>query len=358
MQLYDKDGLNDLQNDQWEFNAYSDFKSIVTDDKVAFPCTLGVAGFSANQLRFHFISAPLGTDRAAVELAAALQSFIPNARSFGKNTSLVIFFKETRDLGTDAYEKIFWSILNKLHRLDARPWPKDIPAAPDERMWEFSFAGEPIFVVCNTPSHRERRSRYSKNFMITFQPRWVFEGVIGEGAPNSDRIKREIRRRLAIFDTVEPSPDLGGYREESNREWKQYFLQENNAPRIESCPFHSKLIERKPEIIATDHVQLEEVVANMLPPTGSVEVQFDTPYRAHIVHVHPVDETLHIIQGGVTFEYGDNTVECTPGDRLLLPANTPHASKAGKDGCLYVIATRLVAPSMSKENLQESQDAQ
>jgi uncharacterized protein len=357
MQLYDKDGLNGLNNGQWELNSYNDFKAIVTDAKVAFPCTLGVAGFAANQLRFHFISSPSEAKDAAFELAAALQSFVPNARSFGKNTSLVVFFNETRDLGVGAYGKTFWNILNELHRLDVRPWPRDIPAEPQERMWEFSFAGESIFVVCNTPSHQARRSRYSKNFMITFQPRWVFEGVIGEGAPNSDRIKREIRRRLAIFDSVDPSPDLGGYGDENNREWKQYFLQEGNAPRTGSCPFHSKLIERKPMVIETEHVQLAEVLANMLPPTGSVEVQYDTPYRAHTEHLHHVDETLHIIQGAITFEYGSHTVDCKPGDRLLLPANTPHASKAGKDGCLYVIATRLVAPHVANENLREMLDA-
>lgn len=224
MKLFDKDGLNSLSHTQREFHAYNDFKAIVTNTKVVFPCTLGVAGFAANQLRFHFISSPIETEDAAFELAAALQSFISNARSFGKNTSLVVFFNETRDLGADAYEKIFWKILNKLHRLDARPWPKDIPAAPQERLWEFSFAGEPIFVVCNTPSHRARKSRYSNNFMITF-------------------------------------------------------------------------------------------------------------------------------------DYGDNTVDCKPGDRLLLPANTPHASRAGKDGCMYVIATRLVTSLTADDELQEMVNA-
>ena len=344
MKLYDKEGLSALNNNHWGFNAYHDFKAVVTDEVTAFPCTLGVAGFAANQLRFYFIEADPETEDAAFELAAALQSFIPNAKSFGKNTSLVVFFNETKDLGVEAYEKNFWSILNRLHRLDARPWPKDIPAEPEDRLWEFSFAGEPVFVVCNTPSHRSRKSRYSKNFMITFQPRWVFEGVIGEGAPNSDRIKREIRRRLTLFDTVEPSPELCGYGEESNREWKQYFLQETNVPKSGACPFHSRLSDRKPVVVGTEHVGLEEVVANMLPPTGSVEVQYDTPFRVHTEHVHHVDETLHIIQGEITFEYSGNSVECKPGDRLLLPANTPHASKAGKDGCLYVIATRMVTP--------------
>lgn len=353
MKLYDKEELAKLNKDEWEFNAYNDFKVIVTDKKTVFPCTLGVAGFGANQLRFKFISSEPDTQDAAKELAAALQSFVPNARGFGKNTSLVVFFKKSRDLGVDAYEKVFWDILNKIHQLDARPWPRDIPVEPESRLWEFSFAGEPIFVVCNTPSHQARKSRYSKNFMITFQPRWVFNGVIGEGAPNSDRIKREIRRRLDIFDSVEPSPDLGAYGDESNREWKQYFLQDQNTPRTGGCPFHQKLVEREPAVVVTGETDLKRVVADLLPPTGSVEVQYDSPFRSHLTHFHPVDETLHIIKGAISFEYKGKTVECKPGDRLLLPANTPHLSTAGSDGCLYVITTRLVASPGEKENRTE-----
>lgn len=89
MKLYDKEELAKLNKGEWEFNAYNDFKAIVTDKNTVFPCTLGAAGFGANQLRFKFISSEPDTQDAAMELAAALQSFIPNARSFGKNTSLV-----------------------------------------------------------------------------------------------------------------------------------------------------------------------------------------------------------------------------------------------------------------------------
>lgn len=344
MRLSDREYLSRVDEHGWVSEAFQDFEFKMTNPRIAFPCVLGVAGFKANQLRYYFVDAGLDTDDAVFELAAALQSYVPIARGFGKNTSLVVFFNETRDLGVEVFERVFWRILNRLHRLDVKAWPKQIPPQPDECMWEFSFAGEPIFVVCNTPSHRDRKSRHAKNFMLTFQPRWVFDGVVGRDAPNSYRIKREIRRRLALFDVVETSPDLGDYAQENNREWKQYFLRETNTYRRGGCPFNSKVTDRSPMVVSTQLVELEEVVGELLPPTGSVEVQYDTPFRAHAEHVHDVDETLHIVQGEICFDYFGNMTRCKPGDRLLLPANTLHASVAGENGCLYVIATRMVVP--------------
>lgn len=230
----------------------------------------------------------------------------------------------------------------------------NIPVNPNNSLWEFSFSGEPIFVVCNTPSQKARRSRYSKNFMITFQPRWVFDGVIGSDAPNSDKIKNEIRRRLSLFDDIQPSPDLDAYGSNDNHEWKQYFLQNTNELKTHGCPFHSGANNQQPEVVSTNIKSLEEVVTKLLPPTGSVEVQYDTPFRVHERHHHAVDETLHIIHGDITFEYGVTAVTCGPGDRLILLAMTPHRSKAGKNGCLYAIATRIVRPESIKQGYEHA----
>jgi FPC/CPF motif-containing protein YcgG len=354
MKIWDKNEIQDMPIESWERMTYEDFKNIVVDKERSFPCTLGVAGFAANQLRFGFISNDINSIEAYKNIAAMLQSFIPCARSFGKNTSLVVFFNEITDFGIEKYEKIFWNILNSTSALDARAWPHYISTNPNDSLWEFSFAGEPIFVVCNSPSHKARRSRFSKNFMITFQPRWVFDGVIGDGAPNSEKIKIEIRRRLSLFDEIPPSPDLGAYGNNDNHEWKQYFLQDVNEPRVQGCPFNSKINNKHPEVISTNVKNLEEAVTELLPPTGSVEVQYDTPFRVHAQHHHPVDETLHIIHGEITFEHENTSVTCGSGDRLILPAMTPHRSKAGKDGCLYVIASRIVRPESIKKGYEHA----
>lgn len=342
MLLLNRKDVKLISQKSWKYKVFRDFEVIITDPEKSFPCTLGVAGFAADQLRFAFIDHDVTSAAAAEQLAAALQTFVPSARSFGKNTSLVVFFTENSDMGTEKYKEIFWRLLNRLHALDSKQWPATIPRDSNDRDWEFSFAGEPIFVVCNTPSHKVRVSRYASTFMVTFQPRWVFDSVVGTNAPNSGKIKREIRRRLHIFDSVPPSPDLGVYGDSDNREWKQYFLGEDNKREEECCPFHHHSGAQRPTVQKTNIVKLATTIQSLLQPTGSVEVQVDTPFRTHALHQHKTDETLHIIQGDIQFQLDGATIRCKAGDRLLLPANTPHASTAGEDGCLYVIATRLV----------------
>ncbi|MCK5905587.1 MAG: cupin domain-containing protein [Gammaproteobacteria bacterium] len=85
-------------------------------------------------------------------------------------------------------------------------------------------------------------------------------------------------------------------------------------------------------------VTMEQAVMKLLPETGSVEVQRDTPHREHKTHTHPTNETLLIISGEITFTVDGENITCTSGDRILLTSETFHSSVAGKDGCLYIIA--------------------
>ena len=43
------------------------------------------------------------------------------------------------------------------------------------------------------------------------------------------------------------------------------------------------------------------------------------------LHRHPYDETFIVEDGTVTFTVGDETIEATGGDILVVPAHTPHA---------------------------------
>jgi quercetin dioxygenase-like cupin family protein len=88
-------------------------------------------------------------------------------------------------------------------------------------------------------------------------------------------------------------------------------------------------------------VTMEQAVMKLLPETGSVEVQRDTPNREHKAHTHSTNETLLIISGEITFTVGDKNITCTSGDRILLTAETVHSSIAGNDGCLYIIALQF-----------------
>lgn len=213
----------------WQSIVLAELEATLTSKTRPFPCIFGVAGLQSNQLRFAF------SDRMdPADVAKALLEFLPNARSFGRNTSLVLFSRPGPVESIEAYEARFWAILQALHALDPAPWPETIPEALDHADWEFCFGGEPIFVVCNTPAHTLRQSRRASSFMITFQPRWVFEPIMG----TEEAAKRNIaavRQRLTPYDIVAQNPHLGRYGDPQNREFKQYFLHEHNGEL--TCPF-------------------------------------------------------------------------------------------------------------------------
>lgn len=342
MKLFCRREIDEESCSEWALKAFDAFERILVDRERQFPCTFGISGFKANQLRFCFVDADPASRFGIEHAAAALQSYLPMARAAGSNTSLVLFFNETADLGVDVCREIFWALLNGMRQLDSRPWPESIPVETEADRWEFSFAGEPVFVVCNTPSHKQRLSRFGSAFTLTFQPRWVFEGIVGPLAPNGLAVKNQIRSRLSRYDSVPVSRHLGEFGALGNREWKQYFLSDGVEETGSSCPMTARPRVANPWVVGTGASDLQGVVSQLLPPTGSVEVQVDTPHRIHPVHSHDSDETLHIISGSIIFKVGEETFDCGPGDRLMLPAHISHASEAGPAGCIYVIASRLV----------------
>ena len=161
-------------------------------------------------------------------LGEQLAHYVAESRSYGSNTSLVVFTRPRPVQTLDAYYRKLWLTLDQLARLDKSPWPADIPEQVDHPMWEFSFAGEPIFVVCTTPAHVMRQSRRSSAFMLTFQPRWVFGNLGTEKAANA--AFAEVRKRLIPYDSTSPSPLLGRYGAADGREYLQYFLHDDNHP--------------------------------------------------------------------------------------------------------------------------------
>ncbi|MGJ5178306.1 YqcI/YcgG family protein [Bradyrhizobium oligotrophicum] len=222
----------------WQSVLFSEFEAQMSSEARPFPCVFGVTGYRHDQLRYLFLD-PIDIETLGRQLAL----FVSESRSHGPNTSLVLFTRPRPVQTLDAYYKKFWRILDQLARIDKQPWPAEIPETVDDPMWEFSFAGEPIFVVCSTPAHVMRQSRRSSAFMLTFQPRWVFERMLGTEQA-ADKAFGEVRKRLVPFDTTAASPLLGRYGNPEGREFKQYFLYDDNQP-PPACPFH-KLAQAKP----------------------------------------------------------------------------------------------------------------
>ena len=224
----------------WGPEAVADFEATLTSTETLFPCTFAVTGARKAALRFAFVDEQddPGTWSA---LPGILAEYLEASPRIGKETSLIVLFGPQPGVAAlDEYRTRFWEVLQYLHDRDPASWPESVPKDTEDPAWEFCFGGTPVFVVCNTPAHTTRKSRYNPSLMITFQPRWVFDAV-SASTPGGAAARRVIRRRLLAFDGVEPSPDLGSYGDPDNREWRQYFLPDTNteAPQP-ACPFRHR----------------------------------------------------------------------------------------------------------------------
>lgn len=150
----------------WQRILFREFEANLLSETRSFPCIFGVAGFRADQLRYSFLD-PLN----ARNVAAVLGPYLSESRG------LAPIPRSSYSVGRDRSSRLKltnegFGDLCDLAVEDHRPWPIAIPEELDNPRWEFCFAGEPIFVVCNTPAHVSRQSRRASSFMITFQPRW------------------------------------------------------------------------------------------------------------------------------------------------------------------------------------------
>jgi FPC/CPF motif-containing protein YcgG len=188
-----------------------------------------VQGFKDDQLRYLFLE-----DVDEKVLGAQLKAYVMEARKLGANTSLVVFTRLKKIESIEHYHAKFWGILHRLVENDDISWPEKIPLEISDNHWEFCYAGEPIFVVCNTPAHVFRQSRRSSVFTLLFQPRWVFDNILGTPEKASKAFSK-VRDRLECFDAIPVSPDLGQYGVENVLESNQYFLNDENE--AIKCPF-------------------------------------------------------------------------------------------------------------------------
>ncbi|WP_019640152.1 YqcI/YcgG family protein [Paenibacillus fonticola] len=239
--LYDQALMNGLspKEDGWKYDAYRQFALKLADTEYLFPCIPATIGFKRGQFRYGFVSDPR-RDEAVAELAGLLGSFGEESRSFGKYTSLILFFETPQELversNVEEYRNIFWRLLRKVRELDDRDWPEHIPTDPHDPLWEYCFNQEQYFVYSATPAHRLRQSRHFPYFIMAITPRWVLVefNASGEAAAH---IRTKIRERILVYDAAGIHPDLNSYGSDNNFEWKQYFLGDDSAPSASRCPF-------------------------------------------------------------------------------------------------------------------------
>ncbi|CAM3616771.1 YqcI/YcgG family protein [Cytobacillus oceanisediminis] len=220
---------------EWVIKEYLTFHDTVTDK--TFPCYFGMTAELRGELRYAYI-----TQEDWSNLPEALESFIDlfNAPKMIRHGLFVFVEPEKEEKSLEHYRESFWNILQYLHKVDTKPWPKDYPTDPDHHLWAFSFAEEPFFVFGNAPAYKQRKTRDLGNSLVLgFQPRRIFEGL--EGTSKGGIMSREkVRERVEKWDGLPTHPNISHYGDPEHREWKQYFIGDDVKPIEGKCPFHHK----------------------------------------------------------------------------------------------------------------------
>lgn len=222
----------------WQQSAYTDFAATIADEANTFPCVPARMGFLSNHLRYSFVEDPR-EEQSIKALAQCLKEYAKSSQTYGKYTTLAVFFHTPNDMlnrfKVVDYQHLFWTILNNLTKIDDIDWPEEIPTDPTHTEWEFCFNGDPYFISCATPAHKLRRSRHFSTLFMAIQPRWIFE-EINDATVFGQKLKKQIRQRIADYDALPGHPDLKWYGQEDSYEWKQYFLNDDNSSPTK-CPF-------------------------------------------------------------------------------------------------------------------------
>jgi FPC/CPF motif-containing protein YcgG len=198
------------------------------------PCSFGVNAENRGKLRYSYVSREEIT--RPLELANTLRAFQALAPSIGGRPALIVFIDLSPALDAAAQEATFWSLLQHLHNDDHTPWPETIPADTESPLWQFCFSGEPWFINGHGTTYEKRLSRGSRNGMfLVMQTHANLKGIVGH-SPTAEAIRQDIRQAVRGYDLVDVSPDFTIYGDPAGREWKQYWLTDDNNPRTGTCP--------------------------------------------------------------------------------------------------------------------------
>lgn len=217
-------------HNSWQNMLAREFETTLTSKSRPFPCVFGVSAFATGSLRFAFPD-PFDPET----LAPILHDYLADAPSISSRTALITFARPGPVRPLQHYRRRFWNLLDGLERIDTSPRPKEIPRQIDDPLWEFCFGGQGMFISVATPANILRQSRRASSLTLVFQPRWIFDGITTGTGDRVHPAIDEIRRRIAGYDGLPPSPSLGLYGDPTKLEAEQYFLGDSN--RREVCPF-------------------------------------------------------------------------------------------------------------------------
>ncbi len=211
--------------------VHDSFRALVSNTR--FSCVGAKAALGTGSYRVGLYER-LGSAEAAAGLARDLFWFVEEQGELGGEFStFVASFVEPTAADEDAFERLLWEQLRRLHEEDRRyhGWDPSVSADPDDPRFAFSFAGMAFFVVGLHPAS----SRFARRFAwptLVFNAHHQFDRLREEGG--YERMQEVIRsREIALQGHL--NPNLGEFGVLS--EARQY----SGRPAEENwrCPFHA-----------------------------------------------------------------------------------------------------------------------
>ena len=229
--IISSDTVGTIEPPEWFVECYKTFRRHVTDP--AYPCFFGTQAERRGEMLYAFASA----DNLA-HVPQTMATFLALSRENEKNNFALFFEPQSPPLDHDGARSFFWRTLQYLHDHDGYAVPDATAPDPSDSMWEFTFAGVQMFVVGCSPSYQRRHSRnLGPGLILLFQPGSVFVDAITQHSINGPEVRARIRDRLTRWDDTPPHGSLGVLGDTDKREWKQYFLPDDDSPGLKECPF-------------------------------------------------------------------------------------------------------------------------
>lgn len=158
---------------------------------VEYPC-LGAKSVFRRESATQLVLDDLTSDDAAEKLIKGLKAFADVAEQEEGFHSFVATFRRPTGLDEQAFERLLWVLLQRIHDDDDEPWAPDVSGDPTNPHFAFSVAGSAYFVVGLHPA-ASRIARRAPLPTIVFNPHGQFEQLRQSG--RFEGMRRTIRRR-------------------------------------------------------------------------------------------------------------------------------------------------------------------
>jgi quercetin dioxygenase-like cupin family protein len=68
----------------------------------------------------------------------------------------------------------------------------------------------------------------------------------------------------------------------------------------------------------------------------------NVPGYVYPLHKHPETKILVFLKGGMRVTTLNKTFDCKPGDKLIIPGNTPHKAIVENEGCTFFWSEKIL----------------